>query len=411
MKIKNKLLLIFTIINTITLMLFIAVSSSFIQKSSDYVKLENFEKAINSSIDLLSRFENELKQNEIDIYKKNLNNLVSEYNQKELLYEETIKKMITKLFVFFLIYLFFSLVILYFSVAKIIKPLKVLTELMIDYSSNPSKEKILSTSFNINTKEITTLYKTYYELIENIKEYETQLKKEEKISGWLEMSKAIVHELNNFMMPLENNILRIDKKNIADNYNIKKGINISEEFNSDIEELKRSFKNTKNVISNLRAFYRSGTKKNIEDTDIVNELKFISNGFNLSFVNNIKHYNDNLPIICKIDRLELSHVIINFVKNAMDSIKTSNIDVSNFENKIFIILSQNSDGNIKISVVDKGNGISEENIKNIFNPGFSTKKNGFGLGLSLVNKICISNNWKLNVLSKENEGTEISILI
>jgi len=72
-------------------------------------------------------------------------------------------------------------------------------------------------------------------------------------------------------------------------------------------------------------------------------------------------------------------VIENLLKNAVDAIEADrgSIDVS-----------ANAEGNmIRIDVTDSGKGIDRRNWKNVFRPGYSTKRRGWGLGLSLAKRI------------------------
>src|SRR5205807_3251526 len=71
-------------------------------------------------------------------------------------------------------------------------------------------------------------------------------------------------------------------------------------------------------------------------------------------------------------------VIENLLKNALDAMEgkgSINIDIKKQED------------NVIIDVTDTGKGISKQNISNVFRPGFTTKKRGWGLGLSLSKRI------------------------
>ena len=78
--------------------------------------------------------------------------------------------------------------------------------------------------------------------------------------------------------------------------------------------------------------------------------------------------------------------------------------------KITIKISQ-LENNVKISVTDTGKGISKKNFTKIFEPGFTTKKRGWGLGLSLTRRIIEDfHNGKIKVLeSKKEKGSTIQI--
>ena len=64
---------------------------------------------------------------------------------------------------------------------------------------------------------------------------------------------------------------------------------------------------------------------------------------------------------------------------------------------------------VTFEISDTGNGISEENLSNIFEPYFSTKETGTGLGLAIVQKIVDIHNGTIEVDSKEGEGTKFTV--
>ena len=77
-------------------------------------------------------------------------------------------------------------------------------------------------------------------------------------------------------------------------------------------------------------------------------------------------------------RILMSWVIENLVKNAVDAMKG--------EGKLELSLYKKNK-NIYIDVTDTGSGMTKQQIRNAFKPGFSTKKRGWGLGLSLTKRV------------------------
>lgn len=99
-----------------------------------------------------------------------------------------------------------------------------------------------------------------------------------------------------------------------------------------------------------------------------------------------------------------SWVIENLVKNAIDAMKG--------RGKLIVEISQLED-NVKVSVTDTGKGIPKKLFKKIFDPGFTTKKRGWGLGLSLTKRIIEDfHSGKIKVLQSEiGKGTTIQIAL
>lgn len=97
----------------------------------------------------------------------------------------------------------------------------------------------------------------------------------------------------------------------------------------------------------------------------------------------------------------------NLVKNAMDALKKTKSEA------LIRISSYKKDGSIYIDINDSGSGIEAKNTKNVFRPGFSTKKRGWGLGLSLTKRIIEDyHNGKVFVHQTElGKGTTMRIIL
>ena len=68
-------------------------------------------------------------------------------------------------------------------------------------------------------------------------------------------------------------------------------------------------------------------------------------------------------------------------------------------------------GQVEISVIDRGTGIDAKNLESIFNPFFTTKSDGVGLGLAIVSKIVDDHGGKITVESVLGEGTTFRVLL
>jgi signal transduction histidine kinase len=113
------------------------------------------------------------------------------------------------------------------------------------------------------------------------------------------------------------------------------------------------------------------------------------------------HKDENVQILA--DKDQLIRVFNNLLSNAVQSIPDDR------KGEIHIVLSDNNDLTYSIAIIDNGCGISEDKIKNIFIPYFTTKTNGTGLGLAMVKQIVESINGTISFVSKENEGTTFTL--
>jgi len=127
-------------------------------------------------------------------------------------------------------------------------------------------------------------------------------------------------------------------------------------------------------------FSKIGSKPTLEDTNIVEVVKKATNYLNSRLPDkvNIQIESGETEILVPVSRVLLHWVIENICKNAVDAMK------GNGEIEVGLI---EENAHISINISDNGEGINRSIIKNIFKPGVTSKKRGWGLGLSLSKRI------------------------
>ncbi|MCT4621968.1 MAG: transporter substrate-binding domain-containing protein [Marinisporobacter sp.] len=143
-------------------------------------------------------------------------------------------------------------------------------------------------------------------------------------------------------------------------------------------------------IENLLNLILELEEKNIEQ----NEIKMIT-----SITGNFSK-----EVFINEDVLRM--LLLNLLNNSIDSFK----GVEREEKKIYIRMNIEED-HLKIEVVDNGCGIEKEKLENIFNPFYSTKENGTGLGLYIISTEISNNDGKISVESNFGEGTKFDIVL
>jgi len=106
--------------------------------------------------------------------------------------------------------------------------------------------------------------------------------------------------------------------------------------------------------------------------------------------------------LVKLDKVKMEGILINLILNSIDSIS---------EKGVITITSRNSSNNVVVVVSDTGSGIGKEEQNNVFNPFFTTKEKGIGLGLSIVHQYVLSMNGTISFSSKSGVGTRIRITL
>ena len=147
--------------------------------------------------------------------------------------------------------------------------------------------------------------------------------------------------------------------------------------------------------------------KKINIISIINEninfMKELDNTVNIYF----KEKNDKSYVMC--DAEQMNRVFINLLKNSIESINEKKEKKPELVKKINIEIDEKDDY-IQIITCDNGIGFNTKNFEDILKPYFTTKKNGTGLGLPIVNKIINDHNGELSIIPSQ-IGAKIKILI
>ena len=109
--------------------------------------------------------------------------------------------------------------------------------------------------------------------------------------------------------------------------------------------------------------------------------------------------NDDLPIILG-DRDQIKQAFFNLIKNAMEAMQPSGS---------LRILARCDDDYVYLQFVDNGSGISEEDLSKVFQAYYTTKEEGHGLGMMIVERIMREHGGHINIESRKEAGTAITL--
>ena len=245
---------------------------------------------------------------------------------------------------------------------------------------------------NNATKEIDSLVNSYNKMIDDLEDSAERLAKTEREQAWQEMAKQVAHEIKNPLTPMRLTVQSFQKNS---------GFKSEDEklkLNDFCEVLIEQIDTMSNVATSFSDF-ATLPKTQLEKTDIVEATKKVVEIFEQ---NNITLETSDENIFVKLDKEQWIRVMTNLIKNSIQSIphdRESNIQVKIIE----------STKKVKIIVSDNGLGVSKKNREKIFEPKFTTKSDGMGLGLGIVRSIINSHRGKISYKSKNNKGTDFTI--
>ena len=222
----------------------------------------------------------------------------------------------------------------------------------------------------------------------------TELEKAQRMAAWREVARRIAHEVKNPLTPIKLSAQRLKRK-----YSNRLNEPVFEECTKMIIDHVDLIRNLVNEFSTFARFptanpapcdlpsiiretialYREGHEKIVFDTII----------------------QDNIPLL-NIDRQQIKQAMINLVDNAVAAIKDQGTILIKVEH-VFVSKV------VRIEVADDGAGISEEDKVRLFEPDFSTKKTGSGLGLTIVNTIISDHKGVIRVQNNYPRGAKFII--
>ncbi len=239
--------------------------------------------------------------------------------------------------------------------------------------------------------------RAFIEVIKDIterKELEQQLIESLKLASVGTLAAGVAHEINN-PLSIVLGFAQTMLKEISSGDRLHKDLKIVE------QEATRCTK----VVKDLLSFARPGRMEKTE-TNLI-ELIQTSIGLMRHFIrkNEIvltEHYSAEVPK-CWVDAKKMQQVFVNVLMNAADAMpRGGHLRVS--------IWNDPNDDKVVIEIADTGYGIDESDLAKIFDPFYSTKANkGTGLGLSISKSIVKEHLGSIDVRSKKNEGTVVTI--
>jgi len=239
--------------------------------------------------------------------------------------------------------------------------------------------------------EIGDLAYHYNSMATKLKQAYQQIKRMERIEAWQEMARRLAHEVKNPLTPIK---LSAERLLYAYEFKTEEFAEILKKTTSTIiDETKR----LENLVNEFSKFARLPSMK-IERKNIKNTLQELLDFFRTAYPD--YKIEDQIlfdELYVDYDENQIKQVIINLMKNALEAYLDGD--------KWVLISAEKRENNLVISILDKGPGIPVDIQDKIFEPYFSTKKQGVGIGLAIAERIISEHNG--NIWFETGEGGSI----
>ncbi len=309
----------------------------------------------------------------------------NDFLQKELML------LLTNLSYAYIFMLIIAVLIAYFLSRYITKSLKTINDVLRTTRLETRNQKIKVSSSSI---EISTLVNSYNKMIDELEESAVILAKSEREQAWREMAKQVAHEIKNPLTPMRLTVQSFENR--FDPYDPEIKSKLKEYSKTLIQQI-----DTMSSIASAFSNFANLPEQNKEYLDLTETVRLALDIFNESYIS-LKTSSER--ILLMFDRTQMIRVITNLVKNAIQAIPEDQKVKS-----IQVCISE-KDSEVHLSVSDNGQGISEQNKPRVFEPKFTTKTSGMGLGLPMVKNIIETYKGLITFSSTEGEGTTFNLI-
>lgn len=326
----------------------------------------------------------------LDNYFKPIGILNLAYVEDDDFLNKELKAFLKLLITVNIIILLIAIILAFFLTKYIIKSLNQISQKIKSTRLEKTNPKI---DFKKAGSELKPLINAYNAMIDELEESAKKLAKTEREEAWQLMARQVAHEIKNPLTPM-----RLSVQSFQQQYKNKR---ISK---NEIDDFAKTMIQQIDTLSSIATAFSDFAKMSINHNEIIEINSVIKLTLEIFKGENIKYTPSKNKVYVKIDKPQLIRVMTNLIKNALQA--TQDIEQAIIEIEVSEIKND-----VVIKVKDNGVGIAEDIKNRIFEPQFTTKTRGMGLGLSMVKKIVNNHNGNIKVDAKINSYSIFTITL
>ena len=305
--------------------------------------------------------------------------------------EKELQEFIQRLSIVYLLMFLIAIVFAYFLSSYITRSIQTISERMQQTRLNERNEKIILDSAS---SEIEILVDAYNNMIDQLEESVAKLAKSEREQAWREMAKQVAHEIKNPLTPMRLTVQSFERKFNPEDKNIK--VKLAEYSQTLIQQI--------DVMSSIASAFSDFAKMPTQHRERINVVSVVKLALDIFNEDYISYQSSETEIYANLDKTQLIRIVNNLVKNATQA--------TELEKSPIIEVKVTSDTkNVSILVSDNGKGISKDVEDLIFEPKFTTKTSGMGLGLGMIKNIIEAYGGRIFFESNLGQGTVFTVIL
>jgi nitrogen fixation/metabolism regulation signal transduction histidine kinase len=246
--------------------------------------------------------------------------------------------------------------------------------------------------------EVAYLVDSFNQMAEELKTSRESLQRAERAAAWRDVARQVSHEIKNPLTPIEFSIYRLETTlptEMQENTDLAESLRI-------IKEEIASIRRIANTFSKFAKMPHSEPQSENIGAIVFESIELFRNDADAKNIGITFEQADHIPLTA-VDAQQIKSVFHNLIKNAIEAGKPSgaiSIKVSGLDSGVHTV---------QITISDNGCGMTEETQKRIFDPYFTTKEEGSGIGLFLAQRIIADHRGDINVASTLDAGTIFTI--
>jgi nitrogen fixation/metabolism regulation signal transduction histidine kinase len=230
-------------------------------------------------------------------------------------------------------------------------------------------------------------------MVDALSESAQRLAQSERELAWKEMAKQVAHEIKNPLTPMRLNLQQFER-----NFQLS-----DSQQKAQLTEFTQGMLQQIDTLSAIASTFSDFAKMPEANRVKLNAVEVVQWAVQLFTDQRVSFVSEQDEVAMKVDRNHLVQIVNNLVKNALEAVE----GVSQAAVKVRL---STQSGKVVLEVEDNGKGMSKEVLKRMFEPRFTTKNSGMGLGLAVVKTLVEENDGEIRCTSEVGRGSRFTLI-